>query len=434
MFERLRGTRDFLPNEMAARKKVFSSIKKTVEEFGFFETDTPAIELFELYSIKSGEEIIEELYAFEDKGGRMISLRPELTPSVVRVLVSRAKELSFPVKWYSIPRLWRYERPQSGRLREFYQLNIDIFGSEDPRADTEVISCAIKLLCDLGFDESDIEVRISDRRMLQEFLLNLRIEIYQDVLKIIDKREKVSEKDFNEMLTDLGLSSTQIKEIVDFLNSKGNFLKSIENLSELYKGEGISNVIESLRKIAENLNDRGYEKFTTFDPSIVRGLDYYTGMVFEVHDRKREFRALFGGGRYDNLAELFGGEHIPAVGFGMGDAVLELMMRRKNIWPEEKVEIDVFIATIGEVEKEVSKVLTSLRSCGFKVDFDFMNRNLSNQMKFANKLGANSLLIIGERDLKEGNVTLRDLKSGKESRISLDEFISSPSNYLTKVL
>jgi histidyl-tRNA synthetase len=434
MFERLRGTRDFLPNEMAARKKVFSSIKKTVEEFGFFETDTPAIELFELYSIKSGEEIIEELYAFEDKGGRMISLRPELTPSVVRVLVSRAKELSFPVKWYSIPRLWRYERPQSGRLREFYQLNIDIFGSEDPRADTEVISCAIKLLCDLGFDESDIEVRISDRRMLQEFLLNLGVETYQDVLKIIDKKEKVNETDFIEMLTEIGLSAKQIKEIENFLNSKGNFLKSIENLSELHKGEGISNVIESLRKIARNLNDRGYEKFITFDPSIVRGLDYYTGMVFEVHDRKREFRALFGGGRYDNLADLFGGEHIPAVGFGMGDAVLELMMRRKNIWPEEKVEIDVFIATIGDVEKEVSKVLTSLRNCGFKVDFDFMNRNLSNQMKFANKLGASSLLIIGERDLKEGNVTLRDLKSGKESRISFDVFVSSPSNYLTKVL
>ena len=434
MFERLRGTRDFLPNEMAARKKVFSSIKKTVEEFGFFETDTPAIELFELYSIKSGEEIIEELYAFQDKGGRMISLRPELTPSVVRVLVSRAKELSFPVKWYSIPRLWRYERPQSGRLREFYQLNIDIFGSEDPRSDSEVISCAIKLLCDLGFDESDIEVRISDRRMLHEFLLNLGIDSYQDVLKIIDKREKVSEKDFNEMLTEIGMSATQIKEIEDFLNSKGNFLKSIENLSKIYKGEGISNVIESLRKIAENLNDRGYEKFTTFDPSIVRGLDYYTGMVFEVHDRKREFRALFGGGRYDNLAELFGGEHIPAVGFGMGDAVLELMMRRKNIWPEEKVEIDVFIATIGNVEKEVSKLLTSLRNSGFRVDFDFMSRNLSNQMKFANKLGASSLLIIGERDLKEGNLTLRDLKSGEESKISFDKFVSSPSKYLTKVL
>ena len=434
MFERLRGTRDFLPNEMAARKKVFSSIKKTVEEFGFFETDTPAIELFELYSIKSGEEIIEELYAFEDKGGRMISLRPELTPSVVRVLVSRAKELSFPVKWYSIPRLWRYERPQSGRLREFYQLNIDIFGSEDSRSDSEVISCAIKLLCDLGFDESDIEVRISDRRMLHEFLLNLGIDSYQDVLKIIDKREKVSEKDFNEMLTEIGMSATQIKEIEDFLNSKGNFLKSIENLSKIYKGEGISNVIESLRKIAENLNDRGYEKFTTFDPSIVRGLDYYTGMVFEVHDRKREFRALFGGGRYDNLAELFGGEHIPAVGFGMGDAVLELMMRRKNIWPEEKVEIDVFIATIGNVEKEVSKLLTSLRNSGFRVDFDFMSRNLSNQMKFANKLGANSLLIIGERDLKEGNLTLRDLKSGEESKISFDKFVSTPSKYLTKVL
>lgn len=434
MFERLRGTRDFLPNEMAARKKVFSSIKKTIEEFGFFETDTPAIELFDLYSIKSGEEIIEELYAFEDKGGRMISLRPELTPSVVRVLVSRAKELSFPAKWYSIPRLWRYERPQSGRLREFYQLNIDIFGSEDPRADVEVISCAIELLCDLGFDESDIEVRISDRRMLQEFLLNLGIENYFDVLKIIDKREKISENDFDEMLIGINLNDDQIKEIKTFLNSKGNFLNSIGTLSKNYKGVEVSKIIKSLKKIAEDLNDRGYEKFVTFDPSIVRGLDYYTGMVFEVHDRKREFRALFGGGRYDNLAELFGGDHIPAVGFGMGDAVLELMMRRKKIWPEEKVEIDLFIATIGNVEKEVTKVLTSLRGSGFKVDFDIMNRNLSNQIKFANKLGANYLLIMGERDLKEGNVTLRELKSGNETKVFLNDFISSPSSHLTKVL
>jgi histidyl-tRNA synthetase len=157
-------------------------------------------------------------------------------------------------------------------------------------------------------------------------------------------------------------------------------------------------------------------------------------MVFEVHDRKREFRALFGGGRYDNLAELFGGDHIPAVGFGMGDAVLELMMRRKKIWPEEKVEIDLFIATIGNVEKEVTKVLTSLRGSGFKVDFDIMNRNLSNQIKFANKLGANYLLIMGERDLKEGNVTLRELKSGNETKVFLNDFISSPSSHLTKVL
>jgi len=419
---------------MAARKKVFSSIKKTVEEFGFFETDTPAIELFELYSIKSGEEIIEELYAFEDKGGRMISLRPELTPSVVRVLVSRAKELSFPVKWYSIPRLWRYERPQSGRLREFYQLNIDIFGSEDSRADTEVISCAIKLLCDLGFDESDIEVRISDRRILQEFLSNLGIKNYQDVLKVIDKREKISEKEFKEMLIEISLNSSQIEKVENFLNLKGNFLKSIENISNEYKEEGLSKILESLRKIAQDLNDRGYDKFVTFDPSIVRGLDYYTSMVFEVHDRKREFRALFGGGRYDNLAELFGGEHIPAIGFGMGDAVLELMMKRKGIWPEEKVELDIFIATIGQIENEVSKLLTSLRNSGFKVDFDVMGRNLSNQIKFANKLGAKSLLIIGERDLKEGSITLRDLKSGDEVKISFNDFVSSPSKYLTKVL
>ena len=230
MFERLRGTRDFLPNEMAARKKVFSTIKKTVEEFGFFETDTPAIELFDLYSIKSGEEIIEELYAFEDKGGRMISLRPELTPSVVRVLVSKSKELSFPVKWYSIPRLWRYERPQSGRLREFYQLNIDIFGSEDAKADTEVISCAIKLLCDLGFDDSDIEVRVSDRRLLQEFLLTLGITNFHDVLRIIDKREKISQNDFRGMLFDINLDDCQITKIETFLDSKGDLLQSIEEL------------------------------------------------------------------------------------------------------------------------------------------------------------------------------------------------------------
>ncbi len=434
MFERLRGTRDFLPNEMVARKKVFSSIKKTVEEFGFFETDTPAIELFELYSIKSGEEIIEELYAFEDKGGRMISLRPELTPSVVRVLVSRAKELSFPVKWYSIPRLWRYERPQSGRLREFYQLNIDIFGSEDTRSDTEVISCAIKLLCDLGFDKSDIEVRISDRRLLQEFLLTLGITNSQDILRAIDKREKISNDDFRGMLYDVNLDDCQIKEIESFLDSKGNFLTSLEILSKHYKGESISIVIKSLLKIAQNLTERGYGEYITFDPSIVRGLDYYTGMVFEVHDRKREYRALFGGGRYDNLAELFGGEHIPAVGFGMGDAVLELMMKRKNIWPEEKLELDVFIATIGDVDKEVSKLSTVLRNNGYKVDFDLMNRNLSNQIKFASKLGAKSLLIVGERDLKEGNITLRDLDSGNETKISFKDIVSSPSNYLTKVL
>jgi len=413
MFQRLRGTRDFYPEEMAARNKLFKIIKETAERYGFVEIVSPAIESFDLIAKKSGKDIRDEIYAFEDKGGRAICLIPEFTPSVSRMIANRQKELGKPLKWFSIPRHWRYERPQSGRLREFYQLNVDIFGSKSPKADTEVLSVGISIMLNLGL--KDFLFHISNREFLQGLLQKYNVSDIHEAFRIIDKREKIPEEEFIESLLNCGIKNYD--EILDVLDSV-----NIENI-ENFKGRNkmIDRSIDNLLDISKSLDYYGFKEYCTLDLSVVRGLAYYTGMVFEVYDKKKEMRSLFGGGRYDDLVESFGGEPTPAVGFGMGDVVLELMMKKEGVWPEEKTCIDYYIANIGDVDKYVLSIARKLRDKKYRVSFDLADRNLSNQLKYADRINAKNVIFIGEKELKEGKIVIKNMKTGEQEKVEIDK-------------
>ena len=411
MFQRLRGTRDFYPEEMAARNKVFKIIRETAERYGFVEIVSPAIESFDLIAKKSGEDIREEIYAFEDKGGRTICLIPEFTPSVSRMIANRQKELGKPLKWFSIPRHWRYERPQSGRLREFYQLNVDIFGSKSPKADTEVLSVGIGIMLNLGL--KDFLFHISNREFLHGLLQEYNVSDIHEAFRIIDKREKIPEEEFIESLLNCGIKNYD--EILDVLDSVN--IDNIEN----FKGRNkmMDRSIDNLLDISRYLDYYGFREYCTLDLSVVRGLAYYTGMVFEVYDKKKEMRSLFGGGRYDDLVESFGGEPTPAVGFGMGDVVLELMMKKEGVWPEEKTYIDYYIANIGDVDRHVLSIARKLRDKGYKVTFDLVDRNLSNQLKYADKINAKNVIFVGEKELKEGKILIKNMETGEQKKVEI---------------
>ncbi len=411
MFQRLRGTRDFYPEEMAARNKLFKIIKETAERYGFVEIVSPAIESFDLIAKKSGEDIRDEIYAFEDKGGRTICLIPEFTPSVSRMIANRQKELGKPLKWFSIPRHWRYERPQSGRLREFYQLNVDIFGSKSPKADTEVLSVGISIMLNLGL--KDFLFHISNREFLQGLLQESNVSDIHEAFRIIDKREKIPEEEFIESLLNCGIKNYD--EILDVLDSV-----NIENI-ENFKGRNkmIDRSIDNLLDISKSLDYYGFKEYCTLDLSVVRGLAYYTGMVFEVYDKKKEMRSLFGGGRYDDLVESFGGEPTPAVGFGMGDVVLELMMKKEGVWPEEKTYIDYYVADIGDVDKYVLSIVRKLRDKGYRVSFDLADRNLSNQLKYADRINAKNVIFVGEKELKEGKIVIKNMETGEQEKVEI---------------
>lgn len=414
--QKLRGFREFYPHQMTARRIIFDFIYKKAKAFGFHEIDTPSLEPLDLFRIKSGEEIIQQTFSFVDKGGREVTLIPELTPSVARMIAQR-KDLILPIKLFSISKMWRYEEPQSGRLREFYQFNADIFGSSKIYADAEVIALAMTILDELGLEKKYI-IRMSDRVLIEEILKDLGIvEKTWEVLKIIDKREKVSDETFKNMLLNLGIKDRTIDDISNLMEIRGAVCDLRDCLGK-YKQ------YHRLLEISELVEAYNVKSNLILDLSIVRGLAYYSSTVFEGHDTKGEFRAILGGGRYDGVVKLLGGDDVPAVGFAMGDAVLELLMRRENLWPTEKIQLDYYIATLGENAKKVGiKVASFLRKNGFSVDMDLMDRALSKQLKHASSINARYTLIIGDNEIKRNVVIVRDMVSGEQIEKNLSEFI-----------
>ena len=408
MVQKLKGFRDIYPEQMRARRIVFDKINGIARSFGFHEIDAPSVEYLELFRIKSGEEIVQQTFSFVDKGGREITLIPELTPTVARMLSSR-KNIPKPVKWFSFPKMWRYEEPQSGRLREFYQFNADIFGVEGIEADAEILALAMEILDSLGL-EGKYVMRVSDRILMEEILKSLGVENIEGTFRVVDKRDKMSEKAFKEELSRVA-GEDACESIADMLKIRGSIGDVISRLGPGERGE-------KLMQLEELLD--AYGKKVTFDLSIVRGLAYYTGLVFEAHDARGELRAILGGGRYDNVVELFGGPHTPAVGFGMGDAVLEILMKREGVWPEEKIEVDAFIAVVKGYRSNAIKIAHNLRKHGFSVDIDLTNRNLGKQMKYANRINARYVVIVGD-EVKNDMVVLRNMESGNQKEISISE-------------
>lgn len=412
----LKGTRDFYPELMQELGYIFKIWKETAKKYCYQEFDGPLLEPIELWTLKSGSEIPEQMYRFKDKSNSEIAVRPELTPTLARMIAAKQKELPKPIKWYSVGRFWRYEAPQSGRLREFFQFNVDCLGTDSMKADAEVIALAISTMLAFNCTKDDFYIRISNRKLTNSFLNSLGIKKLKELSRLIDKADKIEEKEFNAGLKDLGLKESQIKKLRNFLA-----VKSLEKLNAKDLDESGKSGLSELKQLLSYLKYYGFSEYIEIDLSIMRGFDYYTSTVFEVFDKKKEFRAIAGGGRYDDLVKDFGGESCPGIGFGMGDVVLSLFLKKLEKRPKLVQEIDYFIAPISEdVYPKAAEIATILRK-KYLVSLDVSGRSLSKLMDYANSIKTRNLIIVGKKDLEKGEITLKIMDSGVEEKLKLDK-------------
>ncbi|MEM7416359.1 MAG: histidine--tRNA ligase [Gemmatimonadota bacterium] len=420
-FARLPGFRDFPPEEFALRRHIQDAWRDVALRYGFAEYDGPVLEPLDLYVEKSGEEIVGQLFNFTDKGDRAVTMRPEMTPSLARILGERSRGMSKPIRWFTMPQLYRYERMQRGRLREHFQWNVDIVGEAGVSADAEVLAVAIDGLRQLGLTEADFVARVSDRRLLTQILLVIGVtdERMASAFAIIDKIERLPEEKADERLaSEAGLDAVQISTLRGLLGSTG-----VGALAEGFGGHpDVAPELERLQEYVAALEAMGLGAFVEVDLSIVRGLAYYTGIVFELFDRKGELRAICGGGRYDRLLELVGGEPLPAVGFGMGDVVLEELLRERGLVPTYEPSVDYFIVSVTEEERSVALgIAHALRDRGLRVAYSLKTQNVGKQMKAASRAGAATVLVIGPDEVARGFAVSRDMASGEERDVPLSE-------------
>ncbi len=420
----LTGFRDFPPEEFVRRQHIFAAWRRVGLAYGFSEYDGPPLENLELYTRKSGAEIVGQLYNFTDKGGRAVALRPEMTPTFARMLAARAAALPKPVRWFSIPQLFRYERPQRGRLREHFQLNMDIVGETDPLADAEIIAAGLDALRALGLGEDDIVVRISDRSLMGAVLggMGIPAEIHLAVFGVLDRLHKEHEGSVVRRLEEQGLDTPTAERL---LAATGG---SLSDLATLVPDSDVDRYSGRLEKVFSHLNAAGFGAYLRFDASLVRGLAYYTGTVFEIWDRKGELRAVCGGGRYDDLLGALGGVDLPALGFGMGDVVLSELLTDRGLWPAADRRVDDYIVCVTEEQRSVALGLAQrLRRAGRAVLYDLRPRGVGRQFKAANKAGASRALVIGPDEAAAGNVLVRDLASGTQRHVTADGLVSAAS-------
>ncbi|MEM0130189.1 MAG: histidine--tRNA ligase [Thermoplasmatales archaeon] len=401
MVDRLRGFRDFYPEEQEIRRWMFEMMRESCREYGFKEIGGPSLESVELYANKSGLEIMNQMFSFKDRGGRNITLIPEFTPTLAR-MVSAKKDLVKPLKWYSIEKFWRYEEPQSGRFREFHQLNADIIGSESYMADAEVTSLSVNIMRKLGIIDKVI-IKVNSRKLIDSILKDAGVGNKEEYYYILDRWNKVSDAEKQRYLMDKHIETSFIEAIAD-----GIVLKDLED-PELRK---INDIIDYV-KSSEGAN-------ISIDMKIVRGLSYYTGYVFETWDKEEKFRAILGGGRYDEIIGQLGGEKTPSVGFAIGDAVLENIMKASGKWLAKQRRI-VFLATVDEVGKRYApRVSKRLRESGIEVDTDVTERGISKQLDYASKMGYSHVIIVGENEERKGTFILKNLITGKQEEIRIE--------------
>ncbi len=395
-----KGARDFYPEDKRLQKYIFGKLRQVVERFGYDEYDAPLLEPFEIYAAKSGEELVnEQIYSFEDRGGRKIAIRPEMTPSVSRMVAARRQELAYPLRWYSIPNLWRYERPQRGRLREHYQLNVDVFGVEGIEAEHEIILIADSILKALGAKPKMYEIRINSRKHLNEQLDNLGLSSEQkhQCLQLLDRQAKIDPEEFKISFKEI-VGEDKARQLLDFLENR-QAPEAMSKLLDLLSNSGVSSAV--------------------FDPNIIRGLEYYTDIVFEVFDTDPENnRAMFGGGRYDGLVAEFGVEPVPTVGFGMGDVTLKNFLEGHKLLPKLESEIEARIILIGDVYKQAQPLLAKLRQ-KMNVAIDLTDRKIDNKIRAAEKAGVKEVIFIGEKEVASNSARVKDLSSGKEKELQL---------------
>lgn len=430
-FESLPGFREFYPEACDRRNYIFSHWRKLARAYSFSEYDAPVLEPLELYIEKSGEEIVGQLFNFEDRGGRAVALRPEMTPSLARLIAAKANSLKRPVKWFNIGEHYRYERPQKGRLRAFYQFNADIFGEPGPAADAELICLLIQTLQSFGFTDSDFKVRLSDRDVWSLLLTSEGLDeaASAEVLGIVDKLERTERsKTLERLAATFGDAAESFLEKVECVISIRDFDALAEFLKGLpLEGERKSEAekrIDDWKHLMGSIEAAGLGEYLQIDPGIVRGLAYYTGFVFEAFEASGEGRALAGGGRYDGLVKKLGGPEMPAVGFAMGDVTLADLMEAKDLLPGF-LDAPDFSMIIGGPEERKAAMLDAaqLRAIGYRVDYPLKEQGFGKQFKSANQSGARFAIIYGTEELAAGRVKLKDLRSGGESELNRSELL-----------
>jgi len=399
----LKGTRDFYPIEMAVRNWLYENIRKVSESFGYQEWEGPFLESIELYAAKSGEELVkEQSFVFPDRGGDLITLRPELTPTLARMVAQRQKQLVYPLRWWTWGPCWRYERPQKGRAREFFQWNVDLIGVDTPEADAEAVAMAAGFLKAVGLTPDQVMILVNNRRLMEEELqaLDVRPEKRSEVFRIIDRRDKLSSAQWIELALFSGLSQVQVDGLVALLSNQELWRKS-----------------ERLVAFFAALEAMGMNEYVRFAPHIIRGLDYYTGIVFESWDRDGEFRAVLGGGRYDNLVSDVGGDPIPAVGFAMGDLVATLLLQKFGCIPpslgQSPAEVLVTVFDQSSFATSLS-IASDLRRAGLKVALYPEATKLSRQFKYGDRMGIRLAVIQGPDERQDGQVSVKNLATGEQ--------------------
>ncbi len=417
--EPYKGTRDFYPKDMQLRNWMFGKLATTARSFGYLEYGGPMIESFDLYAAKSGEEIVnQQLYSFVDRGDRKVAVRPEMTPTMARLVAARINELPRPIRLFSIPNLWRYERPQKGRLREHWQLNVDVLGGDAVLAETEILTLAIDIMAAFG-GEDRIQVRVNHRKLMDAFFsahLGLSPEQTLRVVKAIDAKDKIGEEKFQTLLADAGVREDQIAGLRKF------FVSSLDEIARDLPCEGATH----LQTLFRMLEESGASGQVVFDPTIMRGLDYYTGTVFEIFDVSPENRrAMFGGGRYDNLVGMFGKESLSGVGFGMGDVSLQNFLETHGLVPKFESEIDVMV-TLPSLETRgiAESIARSLRNAGFRVATPLQTGGFGAQLKLANRHEAKVVVLFGESELAKGEVILKVLATGEQLQVKKEDTVS----------
>jgi histidyl-tRNA synthetase len=420
-FTSLPGFRDFYPDDFAVRDHIVRTWKEVARRYAFQEYDGPPLEPVELYVEKSGPEIVQQLYNFTDKGGREITLRPEMTPTLARMVGARAGGMRKPIRWFSVPQLFRYERQQRGRLREHIQLNLDIVGEEDVTADAELLAAAIDVLRAFGLTESDFVARVSDRRLLRALLLHAQVpeERLTLVYNIVDKLERETREVIAERLSgEAGLGPSVVEEVLAIFRHR-----DFAAVREAHGAtEGISEEIGRMRRYFESLEAMGLGPYVRFDLSVVRGLAYYTGIVFELFDVRGELRAIAGGGRYDNLLKQVSGVDLPALGFGMGDVVLKELLSDRGLLPDARPGLDYYLVAVTEDERPAILGLAHrLRETGHSVEYALKHQGVGRQLKNAAALGARASIVIGPEELAAGVGVVRVMAAAEERRVPLDE-------------
>jgi histidyl-tRNA synthetase len=407
LIQSIKGTRDFYPQEMAVRNFLYKTMRRVSESYGYQEYDGPFLESIDLYAAKSGEELVkEQSFVFPDRGGDLITLRPELTPSLVRMVAQRQNQLVFPLRWWSWGPFWRYERPQKGRTREFFQWNVDIIGAVSPEADAELAAVMATFFKEVGLQPDEVQVLVNNRRLMEAELDALGIGAGQrtSVFRLIDRRDKMTPPDWEAYALESGLNKDQLSGLKDLLADQ-----------ELWKKS------EELRRFFKAMEALGVKEYVRFAPHIIRGLDYYTGTVYEAQEQKGDIRrAILGGGRYDNLMADVGGDPLPGVGFAMGDLVISLILEKMGHLPEElgNSPASVLVTVFDEDHMLASfEAAAELRQAGLKVACYPTAGKLPKQFKYADRMGMKAVVVIGPEEADSDEWTLKDLLAGTQRRV-----------------